>query len=104
VLPPPNTAYRNYNNWDKMQKWAKCESLQKTQPQEVFAIGRQYPTLEADLNIDAMSIVATNGFLLNNEVHAFSLFYFSYSRRSAAVYPTDRYGHFADWFAFRVLS
>jgi hypothetical protein len=42
--------------------WAEPHGLQKTTPREVFAVGKQYPRLNADLGQELTCVVATKVF------------------------------------------
>lgn len=87
-------------NWNKALAWADEKRLKRTVPREVFAIGKQYPTLHEELGQNPMYLAATTECTFEG-VRQASCVWWCGSKRLAGLDWVERFGRTLAWFAFR---
>lgn len=97
----------NYLNrdgsWEKALVWGAQEELLQTVPREAFAVGKQYPYLRSELQINPMYVVATTPCTFEGDQQACSVWWDG-SKRGTNLRWTSALGHARDWFLFRKSS
>jgi hypothetical protein len=88
-------------NWDKALTWAKGAKLQNTVPREVFAVGKQFPTLHRTLGLDPMYVVATTTDCTFDGDHRACYVWWNGSVRRASLDWVSYFDDSNDWFLFR---
>jgi len=87
-------------SWEKALALAESKGLKKTVPREVFAVGRQYPKLHRELEVNPMYVVATTDCSFGGSQQACSVWW-NDSKRVAGLGWVSSFGFSSDWFLFR---
>ena len=95
----------NYPNgdgsWEKALAWAEDMGLEKTDPRQVFSIGKKFPNLHQTLfDGELMYVVATKECVFVGSRHACSVWWGG-SDRKARLHWIGHFGGAGVWFVFR---
>ena len=91
-------------SWNKALAWAETQSFKQTNPREVFAIGKEYPTLHIHLGQNPVHVVATSGCILGTQpwpLHTACSVWWQGSKREANVLWIGVLNNANAWFLFR---
>lgn len=86
-------------DWDEALRWGQSMGLAKTEPREVFVLGKTFPTLHRELGINPMYVVATTDCEFDGDRRACGVWW-GVAVRGAGLCGLPFFGSAYGWFAF----
>lgn len=86
-------------SWDEALRWGQSMGLVKTEPREVFAVGKTFHTLHRELGINPMYVVSTEDCVFDGARQACYVWWYD-SVREAYLSRLPGFGGAHGWFAF----